>query len=234
VGYLIPAEYHIDSVRSFRSALASAGKRVLHVDAKEYYGANDASLSFQELVAWADQNIQTGSPSERQQFTSVSYTTPPPTSLLQASRQYSLSLSPTLIPSNGSLITSLVRSGVAKYGGYRLLEGVGVYTQPGTFTRVPSSKEDVFKDRNLSLLEKRKLMKFLMFAGSEFEGSAELQGSTPICFSRCIECLKGKHQDTKPNRFCHFFKRRSPYHLKHRPLLHMQLPIVRLPKVLNA
>lgn len=35
--------------------------------------------------------------------------------------------------------------------------------------RVPSSKEDVFKNRELGLADKRKLMKFLMFAAGDYQ-----------------------------------------------------------------
>ena len=41
---------------------------------------------------------------------------------------------------------------------------------------VPGSKEDVFKSKALSLIDKRRLMRFLMFAAGEFEGKKELEG----------------------------------------------------------
>ena len=42
--------------------------------------------------------------------------------------------------------------------------------------RVPGSKEEVFKDQSVGLMEKRRLMKFLMFAGGEFENDPILAG----------------------------------------------------------
>jgi hypothetical protein len=92
------------------------------------------------------------------------------------SRQYSLSLSPSIVPSVGPLISSLVSSGVARHTDFRLLERVGIYHPSGQVGLVPSSKEDVFKNKNLSLVEKRRLMRFLIFAAGEFEESNEITG----------------------------------------------------------
>lgn len=51
---------------------------------------------------------------------------------------------------------------------------------------VPGSKEDVFKNKQLSLLHKRRLMRFLMFAGGEFEGKPELQGHDETPFAEFL------------------------------------------------
>lgn len=98
------------------------------------------------------------------------------------SRQFGLSLCPTIIPSIGPLIDSLVASGVSRYGGFKLLEQVALYESPGVVKPVPGSKEDIFKDTSLSLLHKRRLMRFLMFAGGEFEDKPELQGNEDTPF----------------------------------------------------
>jgi len=96
-------------------------------------------------------------------------------------RQYSISLSPSVIHSVGPFISSLVGSGVYRYGEYKLLGPVGIYE--GTEIKmVPQSKEDVFKAPNLSLVEKRRLMRFLLFAASEFENDQQLQGKQDQLF----------------------------------------------------
>lgn len=68
---------------------------------------------------------------------------------------------------------ALVRSGVAKYASFKLLDAVALY-EDGTFTRTAANKEDIFKDKRLSLIDKRKLMKFLMFATKEDFMESEL------------------------------------------------------------
>lgn len=62
------------------------------------------------------------------------------------------------------------------------MEKVAVYDRPGTVQSVPGSKEDVFKSKALSLLEKRRLMRFLLFAAGEFEGKKELEGKERMPF----------------------------------------------------
>jgi GDP dissociation inhibitor len=101
-------------------------------------------------------------------------------------RHYSISLAPSLIPSVGPLISSLVASGVSRYGGYRLLERVGIYSSNGGLQNVPGSKEDVFKS-SLSLIEKRRLMRFLVFASGDFEGSKEFQGQEQTPFHEFLQ-----------------------------------------------
>ncbi|KAG9002639.1 Rab proteins geranylgeranyltransferase component A [Tulasnella sp. JGI-2019a] len=181
------------------AALAQGGKRVLHLDENAYYGGDSASLSLTEVVEWADSRssaskTDSSSPSPSQymsrqgsRFTSISYNFGDEElrkSLLKESRQYSISLMPTIIPATGDVISALVGSGVSRYGGFKLLEAVGVYDadHAGHIRRVPSSKEDVFKDRDMSLIEKRRLMKFLTFAAGQFEQADELRGqeSTPF------------------------------------------------------
>lgn len=44
--------------------------------------------------------------------------------------------------------------------------------------RVPGSKEAVFKEKRFGLLEKRRLMKFLLFAAGDFETDEILIGES--------------------------------------------------------
>lgn len=92
------------------------------------------------------------------------------------------------MPARGKLIDTLISSGVSGYIGFRVVDGVGLL-QPSTNTgagtstnrggevasdikKVPSSKGQVFKDKTLSLMEKRKLMKMLMFVANLDENKA--------------------------------------------------------------
>ncbi|KAI0084188.1 GDP dissociation inhibitor-domain-containing protein [Irpex rosettiformis] len=170
------------------AALSKAGYKVAHIDTNPYYGGDDASLSLDELVSWADERKADNDASsyltaQRKRFSGISYfgTLPP------QSRQYAVSLQPTIIPSIGPLIDSLVASGVSRYGGFKLLERVAIYDSPGIVKPVPGSKEDVFKNKKLSLLHKRRLMRFLMFAGGDFENKPELQESESVPFAQFLE-----------------------------------------------
>ena len=159
------------------SALAKAGFKVVHVDQNSYYGADEASLTHDELLQWSHL------PSSRRSNFCLSSETP-----LPFSRSYSLSVAPALIPSSGSLVNALILSGVSRYGQFKLLDAVFIYRH-GTMERVPGNKEDVFKARNVSLVDKRKLMRFIQFAAGNFEERAEIVGQEDTSFG---EFLKDK------------------------------------------
>lgn len=147
------------------AALAHAGLRALHVDPQEVYGGNWASLTLSELRRWVA--AQPVAAHASLSFPSFGLTPAAgielPPALQRLDRQFSLALTPTLLASRGSGIDTLVKSHVAQYSTFRLLELTALVSDsdPTVLRRVPCSKEDVFKDRSLSLIEKRKLMKFL-------------------------------------------------------------------------
>ncbi|KAI0751673.1 FAD/NAD-P-binding domain-containing protein [Daedaleopsis nitida] len=171
------------------AALSKAGFKVAHIDTNHYYGGDEASLTVDELAEWADLRSRVDdAPSsdycahQRARYTSISrsQTLPP------QSRQYSISLAPSIVPSIGPHIDSLIASGVSRYGQFKLLEKVAVYDRPGFVQSVPGSKEDVFKSKVLSLVDKRRLMRFLMFAAGEFEGKKEIEGKEEMPFVRFL------------------------------------------------
>jgi Rab proteins geranylgeranyltransferase component A len=181
------------NAKNHPSALSKAGVKVVHLDNNSYYGGDEASLTLDELARWADsrstpsEDLEKEKPSsylsaQRVIFTPVSRSPVIP----DHSRHYSISLAPSLIPSVGPLISSLIASGVSRYGGYRLLERVGIYSSNDGLRNVPGSKEDVFKS-SLSLIEKRRLMRFLVFASGDFERSKEFQGQEQIPFPEFLQ-----------------------------------------------
>ncbi|KAH8115765.1 FAD/NAD-binding domain-containing protein [Phellopilus nigrolimitatus] len=160
------------------AALAKAGFKVVHIDINSYYGASEASLTTEELKTWIEAFLK--SSDSVSPLASVHGESP------SSSRSYSLSLSPSVFASTGPFITSLIGSGVARYGGFRLLERTCVYSAAG-FKSVPGSKEDIFKSKELSLVDKRKLMRFLTFASGDFECSSEIQGRESMSFLEFLE-----------------------------------------------
>ena len=158
-------------------ALSKAGYKTAHIDTNSYYGGDEATLSLEELVQCLDNTAA----STRIQQVSRSIHVP------SQSRQYSICLQPSVIPSTGPLISSLVASGVSKYSGFRLLDCVGVHDPSGRVKQVPGSKEDIFKSKEISLVEKRRLMRFLTFAASEFEDKNELEGKHDTPFLEFLQ-----------------------------------------------
>lgn len=132
----------------------------------------------EEFAKWVDRMSSTSGKFSRG---SHSGTIPP------YAQQYSICLCPTVNPSAGPFIDALIHSGVSKYSGFRLLECVAVYDGAGAFRTVPGSKEDVFKSQDISLLQKRRLMRFLTFAVGDWEQSSEMQGRHGLPFTDFLE-----------------------------------------------
>lgn len=158
------------------AALSKTGLKVVHIDSESYYGGDQASLTQEELINWHKKKASSNG--------FLSSTDP-----LPFSRSYSISLAPSLIPSVGPLIDSVIRSGVARYGRFKLLDSAFIYNASRTPTvqQVPGSKEDIFRARDISLIDKRKLMRFLQFASGDFESKPELQGREQIGFDTFLK-----------------------------------------------
>ena len=157
-------------------ALAKSGKSVLHLDPNDYYGDQQASLTLDELQQWSQSHSDPLDTSSTNAHACAS-TSQLDESLTKNRRRYALSLFPAVLPSRGPLIQTLINSGVSKYVSFRILDSVSIW-QEGTegIRRVPGSKEQVFKDKEITLMEKRRLMKFLMFSAGEFENDPLLKG----------------------------------------------------------
>jgi len=186
-------------------ALAKAGKTVLHLDPNEYYGASQASLTLDELVDWSSKHESTRLDNDKTALFSSASTSSLNPALEANRRRYALSLFPSVLPSRGELIDTLVKSDVSKYVSFRMLDSVSIWNDEaglgesgdppasaggssGSVTRVPGSKEEVFKDKTASLMEKRRLMKFLMFAAGAFEDDPLLSGT---CLTNGQKHLRG-------------------------------------------
>lgn len=146
------------------AALSAAGLSVIHLDENDYYADQWASLTLSELERWSRKSGKR--PESRVQLTfptAGSDVTEIPADLLALDRHYAISLAPTLLPATGPSIDTLIASKVSSYATFRLLEQTAVYT-PTSQTRlaaVPASKEDIFKTKAISLIDKRRLMKLL-------------------------------------------------------------------------
>ncbi|GAA5872668.1 hypothetical protein JCM16303_004598 [Sporobolomyces ruberrimus] len=156
------------------AALSKSGYSVLQLDSASYYGTEHASLSLTELHDW----LQT-QPTSSSSAPSTPLDLPP--ELVKVSQRFAISLFPVLLRAQGPGIDLLVRSKVATYLQFGLLSGVGLCTpsvnaeEEGEggqgknikVERVPASKADVFNDQSLSLVEKRRLTKLLLFAAGQ-------------------------------------------------------------------
>ncbi|KAL9554867.1 hypothetical protein MBANPS3_002610 [Mucor bainieri] len=111
--------------------------------------------------------------------------------LLNKSRSYNLDTTPKLLGTREDLVETLIRSGVGRYLEFKNVDDIFILDKASrALEKVPSSKEDVFTNKSVSLIEKRKLMKFLTFA-MELN---EQQDDNPLL------------QDTESMSYCQFLQ----------------------------
>ena len=158
-------------------ALAKAGKTVLHLDENNYYGGDQASLTVPELIEWCAKRSTKAPATTYLKAQASRFTQAKASHEIPNGRRYALSLFPAILPSRGPLIDTLIASDVSKYVSFRLLGSVSIWDSSASRpVRVPGSKEAVFKEKRFGLLEKRRLMKFLLFAAGDFESDELLAG----------------------------------------------------------
>uniref|UniRef100_A0A023G972 Putative gdp dissociation inhibitor n=1 Tax=Amblyomma triste TaxID=251400 RepID=A0A023G972_AMBTT len=91
--------------------------------------------------------------------------------LVNASRKFNLDLAPKLLFSRGPLVELLISSNIARYAEFKALTRILTLHNEG-LQQVPCSRADVFNSKNVTVVEKRMLMKFLTFC-KDFEQHAE-------------------------------------------------------------
>jgi RAB protein geranylgeranyltransferase component A len=161
---LVIAEYAaFHRYPSLIRALSKSGYSVLQVDENPYYGGEYASLSLQELILWSKENH------------AATYIRPEASEdLLRVGHRFSLSLHPCVLPATGVGIDLIVKSRVSAYLQFSLLKDIGVWVtndgQAWTFQPVPGTKAEIFNDSRLTLVEKRRLSKFLLAVSKDLTG----------------------------------------------------------------
>lgn len=110
--------------------------------------------------------------------------------LLNKSRSYNLDTTPKLLGTREDLVETLIRSGVGRYLEFKNVDDIFIFGRNSrALEKVPSSKEDIFTNKSVSLIEKRKLMKFLTFAMelNEEESNPLLQDIEDMTYCQFLE-----------------------------------------------
>ena len=122
--------------------LSTQGKRVLHVDRNNYYGADTASLSLQNLF---------------QKFANAE---PPAT--MGHSRDWNVDLVPKFIMACGKLVKILLHTKVTRYLDFKSVDGSYVF-KDGKILKVPATPAEALSSALMGFFEKRKFRSFLIF-----------------------------------------------------------------------
>ncbi|KAG5929209.1 hypothetical protein E4U42_006810 [Claviceps africana] len=144
-------------------ALSRSDKKVLHVDANDYYGGAEAALSLQEADEWAEKYSAVDG---NESFAAARLCKDGDG--LAASRSYSIALAPQVIHTRSELLNQLVASKAFRQIEFQAVGSFFIF-QPGSpssgpvLSRIPSTREDVFSNKSIPTRAKRSLMKFLKF-----------------------------------------------------------------------
>jgi len=125
--------------------LSVDGKKVLHLDRNNYYGADCASLNLEQLYAKLRGEGQKASPA------------------LGASREYNVDLVPKFIMANGLLVQMLLHTDVTRYLEFKAVEGSYVYRRGGKIYKVPATDTEALTSSLIGLLDKNRARKFFGF-----------------------------------------------------------------------
>ncbi|XP_041918956.1 rab proteins geranylgeranyltransferase component A 1-like [Alosa sapidissima] len=82
--------------------------------------------------------------------------------LVKEGRRFNIDLVSKMIYSRGSLVDLLIQSKVSRYTEFKIVTRILTYRN-GRVEQVPCSRADVFASKQLTMVEKRMLMKFLTF-----------------------------------------------------------------------
>jgi Rab GDP dissociation inhibitor len=149
--------------------LSVSGKKVLHIDRNDYYGAECASLNITNL--WAKFRPGTEPPKE-----------------LGANRDWNVDLIPKFIMGSGNLVKILLKTGVSKYLEWKACDRSYVYmpTEGGMFSSakqihsVPTTPGEGLKSSMMGVLEKPRFINFINFIVNWNEANpSSLQGLDP-------------------------------------------------------
>ncbi|RKO98373.1 hypothetical protein CXG81DRAFT_21385 [Caulochytrium protostelioides] len=102
--------------------------------------------------------------------------------LFELDRQFTLEVTPKLLLARGPLVQALVRSGVGQYMEFRSVDSAA-FAWKGALQALPARKEDIFLATDLSLMEKRRLMRVfktaLEYASPSEHGAVSDDGVSP-------------------------------------------------------
>jgi len=122
--------------------LSVEGKKVLHMDRNDYYGADSASLNLTQLYR--------------------KFHDKEPPAELGRDRDYAIDLIPKFIIASGELTKILVHTDVTRYLEFKQIAGSFVY-RDGKISKVPSTEMEAVKSPLMGLFEKRRAKKFFEF-----------------------------------------------------------------------
>uniref|UniRef100_A0A8C6SHY0 CHM Rab escort protein n=1 Tax=Neogobius melanostomus TaxID=47308 RepID=A0A8C6SHY0_9GOBI len=118
-----------------------------------------SSISDLQVLCYAQSQSEPGTQTESQS----EQKRPTLAGLVRDGRRFNIDLVSKLLFSRGSLVDLLIQSNVSRYAEFKNVSRILTFSTETTCVslKVPCSRADVFSSRQLSVVDKRKLMKFL-------------------------------------------------------------------------
>ncbi|XP_036860707.1 rab proteins geranylgeranyltransferase component A 1 isoform X2 [Manis javanica] len=122
--------------------------------------------------------------SEQPQKSRITYS-----QIIKEGRRFNIDLVSKLLYSRGLLIDLLIKSNVSRYAEFKNITRILAFRE-GRVEQVPCSRADVFNSKQLTMVEKRMLMKFLTFCLEYEEHPDEYKAYKDITFSEYLKTQK--------------------------------------------
>uniref|UniRef100_A0A158P7V7 Rab proteins geranylgeranyltransferase component A n=1 Tax=Angiostrongylus cantonensis TaxID=6313 RepID=A0A158P7V7_ANGCA len=104
-------------------------------------------------------------------------------------RRFSIDLVPKVLLARGSMVQTLCDSEVAKYAEFKCVDRFLCLRDENepklSYSRVPCNKGDIFQDDTLSMVDKRRLMKFMTFCLEWNTKAEEMEGWKGAVLNNC-------------------------------------------------
>lgn len=139
--------------------LSVQGKKILHIDRNNYYGAECASLNLTNLF----EKFKAGEASSH----------------LGSNRDYNVDLIPKFIMACGKLTKMLLHTKVTRYLEFKSIDGSYVY-KGGKVLKVPTTPEEALKSPLMGLFEKRRFRKFLVYTDAYNQTDPKTHGGKDL------------------------------------------------------
>ncbi|KAM4818301.1 rab proteins geranylgeranyltransferase component A 1 isoform 1-T1 [Thomomys bottae] len=109
--------------------------------------------------------------------------------IIKEGRRFNIDLVSKLLYSRGMLIDLLIKSNVSRYAEFKNITRILAFRE-GRVEQVPCSRADVFNSKQLTMVEKRMLMKFLTFCMNYEDHPDDYKGYEDIAFSQYLKTQK--------------------------------------------
>ncbi|XP_053659096.1 rab proteins geranylgeranyltransferase component A [Anopheles marshallii] len=186
------------------AAASRVGKTVLHLDTNDYYGGYWASFNLETFRKCVQPASPTDSAPEEAINNNFLRLNSLPTAVQNGRerwynfaekgdvdgwnrekiereyRRFNIDLAPKLLYARGAMVDLLISSNICRYTEFRALDRVATVWD-GRIMTVPCSRSDVFTSKEVNVVEKRLLMKFLQSCATyeeDAEAKDELEGET--------------------------------------------------------